>query len=403
MFNKKDPFLWPKFNFFDYFNVLRQMSTSISIYDRSGIIELLEEKLKEYFKVKHALLTSSGTVGLFSVFDSLDLDASDEIIVPAYTFFATVTPILFTGAKPILVDSDKRGCISPEEIEKNITSKTKAIVITHMWGYPCDMDKILNISKKYNIPIVEDSSHAHGAEYKNKLLGTFGYASIFSMQGQKTLTGGEGGFILTNDSDFYYKLLLVGHYNKRCKQEIPKNHILYKYSVTGKGLKFRIHPLAARIAFDQLKRLDKILSFRRKKANFFYNSLKKIGKGIFPLEFDMKTEKPSWYAFIIKFDSTYFKKGVDRDFFVNYMHKKGFKEFDIPNSTRPLNLFPLFQKPEGLFPKYKNVFSYKEGDFPNAENFFKNIIKIPITADNSLKRIKSYIKNIDLFVKKYGR
>jgi dTDP-4-amino-4,6-dideoxygalactose transaminase len=100
---------------------------------------------------------------------------------------------------------------------------------------------------------MEDGSYAHGATYKNKKVGTFGNSSAFSMQGKKTLTGGEGGFLLTNDENVFYRALLLGHYNKRCKQEIPNEHELYSLAVTGMGLKFRIHPVAAAIAEEQFQ------------------------------------------------------------------------------------------------------------------------------------------------------
>ena len=108
-------------------------------------------------------------------------------------------------------------------------------MVTHMWGYPCKMDKLREIANKYGIYLLEDCSHAHGGEYKGKKLGEYSDAAAFSLQGAKIITGGEGGIIITNNKYIYKNAILLGHYNKRCKQEINKNSIDYKYAVTGKG------------------------------------------------------------------------------------------------------------------------------------------------------------------------
>ncbi|MEK7129099.1 MAG: aminotransferase class I/II-fold pyridoxal phosphate-dependent enzyme, partial [Patescibacteria group bacterium] len=134
-------YIWPPITKTVERAVLKQLRSSISIYNRSGIFEKFENSFASYHKRKYALLTSSGTAAIHSMFVAAGFKEGDEIICPAYTFFATVTPLLFTGAKPVLCDCDSNGNIDPQEIEKKITSKTKGVVITHMWGIPCQMDK----------------------------------------------------------------------------------------------------------------------------------------------------------------------------------------------------------------------------------------------------------------------
>ena len=354
--------------------VLSQLKKSISIYDRSGIIKELEENLCSYFGVKHAVLTNSGTSALHSMYVAFDLKQEDEIICPSYTFFATVTPVFFTQAKIVLADIDKNGNIDPQEIEKKINKNTKAVVITHMWGMPCNMDAILAICKKNNILLLEDGSHAHGATYKNKKVGSFGNGSAFSLQGQKTLTGGEGGVFLTNDDEAYHRALLIGHYNKRCRNEIDKNSIYYNYSVTGMGLKFRIHPLAATIANEQLKKLDNFLINRRKIAKHMNDFFKTLPA--FKMIMPDKNIESSWYAAILLYDSTVYD-GLDIDIVYKALQKEGCDELDRPNSTSPLNLLPLFQSPKTLFPAYDKM-SWKPKDFPKAEKFYDSCFKLPV-------------------------
>lgn len=125
------------------------------------------------------------------------------------------------------------------------------------------MDEIVKICKENNLILLEDYSQAHGARYKGKLVETFGDIAAWSLQSPKNVSGGEGGILLTDNEEFYYRTLLLGHYNKRCKQEILKNHPLYKYATTGMGLKYRTHPLAVVIAYRVFKKLEKCLKVKK--------------------------------------------------------------------------------------------------------------------------------------------
>lgn len=392
-------YVWPEITPKTKKAVLSQLDESISIYDRSGIIEELEEKLKSYHGMDHALLTNSGTSALHTMFVAANLKSGDEVIAPAYTFHATVTPLFSTGAVPILVDSKSDGNINPASIYNAITDKTKAIIITHMWGKPCDMDTITKIAKDNNLLLFEDGSHAHGAEYNDHKVGSFGDASAFSLQGQKNLTGGEGGFLLTNNDQLYYKSILFGHYNKRSRQEIPKNNTLSDYSLTGMGLKLRIHPLAAAIANEQLDNLDSVLDNRRNYANQMITELSGL-PGIKLPSFD-ENILPSWYAFVMQYDSEQLG-GLPISKFYDALVAEGCTELDRPNSTAPLNHHKLFQEPGILFPEYKGLINYNIGDFPVAEKFYDNALKLPVwhkLQDKPL--VEGYINAIKKVIKNY--
>ena len=379
--------------------VLSQLKKSISIYDRSGIIKELEDKFRKYYNRKYALLTNSGTTALYSMYMAADLKNGDEIICPAYTFFATVTPLFFTDAVPVLVDCDESGNIDPNKIEEKITEKTKAIVVTHMWGIPCEMGKIEKIAREYELLLFEDASHAHGAKYRSRKVGTFGNAAVFSLQAQKLVPAGEGGVLLTDDEEIYYTALLLGHYNKRCKQEIPQTQKFYKYSTTGMGLKLRIHPLAAAIANEQFENLEKILRGKRKNAKYM---LKKISEFpcLKPPHFKNYME-PSWYAFVFHYLSERLHN-ISIERFYEALRAEGCEELDRPGSTCPLNYHPLFQNPEKLFPQYKGKVNYKFGDFPYAERFHETSLKLPVWHEDSDKEIiDSYLKAIEKVVENY--
>lgn len=373
--------------------VVKQLNKSVSIYDRSGIIDEFEDNFRSYHKIKHALLTSSGTAALHTMYVAAEIGAEDEIICPAYTFYATVTPILQTGAIPVLCDADETGNIDPNKIEQLITPRTKGVVITHMWGIPCQMDKIAAICRKYKLLLFEDCSHAHGARYQNKLVGTWGNAAAWSLQGQKIVTGGEGGIFATNNTEFYFRALLFGHYNKRCVQEIPKNHPLAKYAISGMGLKLRSHPLAVAIARVLFKHLDNIISQKRKYISMFKKELKVLEDYISMPDVPKKAS-PSWYALTLTYNKSG-KSKVPIEHFLKALQAEGCLEADIPNSTCPLNLMPLFQNPAPLYPIYKGKFAYKPGQFPVAEEFFQTRIKFPVwTRSKDIGIVKSYIRAI---------
>ena len=393
---KKQPhFIWPPIDKKIERAVINQLHKTISIYDKSGIFKEFEDAFAKYHQRKYALLCNSGTSAIHSMFVAAGFKEGDEVICPVYTFFATVTPLLFTGAKPILCDIDENGNIDPQEIKKKITPKTKGVIITHMWGIPCKMDEIVEICKENKLLLLEDCSHAHGAEYKEKLVGTFGDLAAWSLQGPKNVSGGEGGILLTDNEEFYYRALLLGHYNKRCKQEIHKDHPLYKYAVTGMGLKYRAHPLAIAVAYEVFKNLNKFLKIKRFFANKIIKELKNLpGISLPPAFFDINI-KPSWYGFVFQYRAEELKNLSIEKFF-NALQAEGLSEVDRPGSTCPLNLLPLFQNPVELFPIYKkNLFSYKPGGFPKAEKFYQNAIKLPVWATKKdLKMINLYISGI---------
>src|SRR3989344_2143845 len=390
---KKARYNWPIVDRDAEKAVVKQLHTSVSIYNRSGVIEQFENSYAKKFGKKYAVLCSSGTLAIHSMFVAIGLKSGDEIICPAYTFFATITPLLFTGAKPVLCDWDSYGNIDPKEIEKKITHKTKAVVITHMWGMPCQVDKIVKICKKYKLLLLEDASHAHGAMYKGKQTGSFGEISAWSLQGFKNISGGEGGILITDNKEFYYRALLLGHYNKRCLQEIPKNHKLAKFAISGMGLKYRSHPLAVSLAYEWLRKLSKYQKFRNRYANQIIKKMLR-NKILVPL-IPPKGVKSSWYSLIFKYNSKE-ADGLQIEKFHGAVKAEGLVEFDRPMSTMPVNNLPLFQEPWVLFSEYKkNKFSYKPGDFPKAEYFYKNIFKIPIWATiNDKNTVAKYIKGI---------
>jgi perosamine synthetase len=383
--------------------VIKQLHKGIFIYNRSGLFREFEEDFAKYYKRKHALLFTSGTLAIRTMFEAAGFKEGDEVICPVYTFFGTVSPLLHTGAKPILCDIDENGNIDPEEINKKITPRTKGIVVTHMWGFPCQMDEIVKICKKNNLLLLEDCSHTHGAKYKGNTVGSFGDLAAWSLGSDKVVSGGEGGVLCTNDAEFLYTALMFGHYADPCREGIPENHKFHKYKTTGMGLKFRPSPLAIAVAYEMFKRLEKLLKSRNSLVSRLITDLKdEPGISLSPAYFDAQIE-PAWYTFNFQYRAEELGNLPIEKFF-QALRAEGLNGVDIQlRSKCPLNLLPIFQTPDELFPIYKNSpFSYKPGDFPKAEKYYRNAVSLRLgLPQGAVKLINQYISGIRKVVRNF--
>ena len=163
-------------------------------------VEKFEKDFSKYCGRRHGVSVSNGTVALHLALLALDIGRGDEVIVPNFSFVATVNSVLYTGATPVLVDIESDTLnIDVVKLEEKITKKTKAVIVVHTYGHPADMGAIMKIAEKHQLKVIEDAAEAHGAKYKNKRVGGFGDISCFSFYGNKTITTGEGGMCLVND------------------------------------------------------------------------------------------------------------------------------------------------------------------------------------------------------------
>lgn len=225
----------------------------------------LEQKFAEVTGTKFAIATSSGTTALHVALLAHGIGPGDEVITTPFTFFATVSSILYVGATPVFVDiNEETFNINPEEIEQAITPKTKAIMPVHLFGYPCDMKKIMDLAKSYHLIVIEDAAQAIGATFEEKSVGSFD-TGCFSLYATKNITCGEGGMITTNDEDFANLCKLI------------RNHGMQKrYFHEILGFNFRMSDLHAAIGVIQMERLRNFIDKRRENASFYNSRLKKV-------------------------------------------------------------------------------------------------------------------------------
>lgn len=218
-------------------------------------LPLFEKEWREYHKVPHVKAHINGTSALTSMFFALDLPPGSEIMVPSYTFFATILPMRFFQYVPVFIDLDpKTACFDLEYAARHLTKDTRAMVPMHSWGLPCEMDRILDFAKEKGLIVCEDAAHAHGASLQGKKMGAWGAMSIFSFQTSKPLPAIEGGMGMYQTREHFERASAFGHYEDPPK--FPEDSSYRGYHGTGFGQKYRMHPLAAGVARRQLEGLD---------------------------------------------------------------------------------------------------------------------------------------------------
>lgn len=280
-------------------DLVEQRRHDISIKGRSGIIQQFEDEFLQFLegRRKFAVTFNSGTSALQAAYLAIGVKAGDEIIGPALTFHAALTPSFLLGAEIRLIDVDVHTrCIDPASIERAITQRTKAITVVHQWGHPADMDAILEIAARHNLSVIEDCSHAHGSTYKGQPVGTFGDVAVFSLQAAKMIYAGEGGILVTDEQAIHDRAVLLGHYRDRSRDEIV-DPTLQQFWVTGYGQKYRMSPLNAVVARHALRAFSSRRDERHRCLNYFK---KRIDEEIPYLEtqrIEPWANMGAWYGF----------------------------------------------------------------------------------------------------------
>ncbi len=233
----------------------------------------MEAMLCERMQSKHAHLVSSGTSALCTALTAMGVGAGDEVIVPTFTFVASIEAVVSLGAIPVFVDVDETLCLSVAAIEKVITSRTKAINVVHMCGGMADMDAILAVAKKHNLLVLEDACQAIGGSYKGKPLGSIGDAGCFSFDSVKTITCGEGGGIITNNERIYTN---AHQYSDHGHDHVGNDRGAETHPIM--GLNYRISDLNAAMGVAQLRKLDDMITVQRKNKAMFKNALSQFSE-----------------------------------------------------------------------------------------------------------------------------
>ena len=301
--------------------------------DCADSVKSFEDEFAEFCGAKYALACVNGSVALRLALIACGVKPGDEVIITPYTFIATASIVLEANCVPVFADIDPRTYnIDPEQIEKAITKRTKAIIPVHFAGQACDMEKIMQIAKKHNLRVIGDACHGHGAEYKGRKLGSIGDAGCFSFQSSKNLTSGEGGMIITNDEALYDMMNSLRNVGRVKGGQWYEHHYL--------GCNYRITQLQTALLRTQLKRLDEQTRIRHQNGTYLNSLLEKI-EGIEPLERGLGETLHSYHIYIFRYDKTKFN-GLSKSEFARFLAAEGVPCFmGYPN---PLYKQPLFQK-----------------------------------------------------------
>lgn len=290
-------------------------------------LDEFEHRFAAYCGVKHGIATTSGTTALHLALAALRVGKEDEVVVPAFTNIATANAVIYTGAKPVFVDSEAETWnMDTEQLKEKITKKTKAIIPVHIFGHPADMGPIMDVASDRNIFVVEDAAEAHGAEYKGKKVGSIGHINAFSFYGNKLLTTGEGGMVMTNDDDL----------EERCRG--LKNVFFDKartYIHQEVGFSYRMTNLAAAIGVAQLDRLEWTIEKKRRMA-FLYESYFKRIEGIRLQKIQEWAKSVHWMYPLVLEDSF----GIERDEAMRKLYERG---IETRRLFGPMNRQPAFK------------------------------------------------------------
>jgi dTDP-4-amino-4,6-dideoxygalactose transaminase len=345
------------------------------------VTERFERAFSEYLGGGDAIAVSNGTAALHLALAGLGIKEGDEVVLPSLTFIATANAVLYVGAKPVFADivgfDDLN--ISPKEIERKITKKTKAIMVMHYGGYPCDMKTILGIAKRFGLYVIEDAAHASGAEYQGKKCGLIGDIGCFSFFSNKNLVTGEGGMVVTRNQAWAERIRRMrSHGMEALSWDKYRGH-LSSYEIVELGYNYRTTEIQSALGLVQLKKLDRNNRKRKRFVDIYRKELQGV-KGI-SIPFLTFKGNPSYHLFpILLAPSVNRNKVMER-----------LKDFGIQTSVHypPVHLFSLYRK----------RFGYKMRMLPETKEVSKKEVTLPLHPRMNAEDVKWIVKKVKIVIR----
>ncbi len=333
-------------------------------------ITAFEKQFSEYCGVPYGVACTSCTAALHMALVGLGIGPRDEVIIPDFTLIVSANMVILSGAKPVLVDVDPiTWCIDPSQIEKKITSKTKAIMAVHMYGHPCDMIAIRAIAKRHRLYVVEDCAQAHGAEINGQKVGSFGDVACFSFYGNKILTTGEGGMVLCYDKTLVRRLRLLRD------QGFQEPRFIHDVI----GFNYRMTNIQAAIGLAQTEKLEEKVTRKRWIAQNYNELLSKQPDLTLPSEAPWAKNVYWMYGILIGEGF-----GVSRDDVMQKLTEKG---IETRAFFHPLHLQPVYKSQGSNFPNLS-------GEYPNSINLGKRGLYLPSGIGLNETQIKQVVKKL---------
>jgi dTDP-4-amino-4,6-dideoxygalactose transaminase len=330
---RKAPFpSWPKFDARDEAALLDVLRSGRWNRLNGSFAERFEKQYAELLGAPHVLAAANGTSALITALNGLGVGPGDEVLVPPYTFVATINVVLMQHALPVFVDTDLETFqMDPAKIEAQMSGRTAAIIPVHMAGGAADLDRILPLAAARKIPVIEDACQAHLGEWRSRKLGTLGTAGCFSFQASKNLNSGEGGAVAASTPDLLERCYTF-HNNGRGRRNTD-------FSYRHNGANFRLTEFQAALLLSQMTRLEQQSKTRDANAVYLTSLLEKI-PGIHPVRNYPNCTRSAWHLFMFRYDSTAFE-GAPRETFLRALAAEGVRG---SAGYRPLNLEPFLEQ-----------------------------------------------------------
>jgi dTDP-4-amino-4,6-dideoxygalactose transaminase len=341
-----------------------------------------EKEFCSWQKCKYALGSNNGTSAILSAMWACGIGKGDEIICPSITYWASALPVFQLRGTVVFADIDPDSlCINPTDFEKRITDKTKAVIVVHYFSHPAEMDKILEIARKYNIKVIEDFSHAQGGHYKGRKLGSWGDVGIASLMTNKSLSAGEAGILITDNKLIYERAVAFGHY-ERFNSDITDSSLKEYRDLPLGGVKNRMHQISAAVGRTQLKCYNARISEIQKANDYFWSKL--IGfQAFMPHKIIKNTGDMAGHYLPVGHYNSEELNGLPVSIFAAAVRAEGFKEC-MTGCNHPLHKHPVFQtadiynegKPTRIVNSEKDV---REGDKSLfiSENIHEKLCSVP--------------------------
>ncbi|MCG6184555.1 UDP-4-amino-4,6-dideoxy-N-acetyl-beta-L-altrosamine transaminase [Anoxybacillus sp. LAT_38] len=350
-------------------------------------VSTFEQAVAQYVGAKYAVAFSNGTAALHGACFAAGIGQGDEVITTPMTFAASANCVLYQGGTPVFADiNEKTYNIDPNKIEEKINDKTKAIIPVDFTGQPVELDRILEIARKYNLVVIEDAAHALGATYKGRKIGSISDMTMFSFHPVKHITSGEGGIITTNNKEYYEKLLQFrSHGITRNKEKLNEYHGPWYYEMQFLGYNYRMTDIQAALGTSQLKKIDKFVELRRKYVAMYNEAFKDMDEVITP--FQHEDGQSSWHLYIIRLK-------LDK---LTASRREIFEALQQQNIGVNVHYIPVHLQP------YYQQLGYKKGICPNAEKLYEEMITLPLfpamTEEDINDVIKAVKRTIDYYKK----
>jgi len=339
-------------------------------------VKKFEDKFAKKLNRKYAISVSNGTAALQLAFESLNLKKKDEVILPSFTIISCILPVIRCGATPVLVDSDPiTWNMDVNQVEEKITTRTKAIIVPHIYGLPVDMDPLLEISKKYKLKVIEDAAEVLGLKYKNKVCGSFGDVSTFSFYANKHITTGEGGMIVTNDKKIAEKCRSLRNICFNNQKRFVHNELGWNYRFTN---------IQSAIGLAQLEKLNYFVKKKRSIGKIYNKELYKNKIFYTPVDKTSYAQNIYWvYGLLLKK-----KSPITLNALIKKLKKYG---IETRNFFWPLHQQPILKK-MGYFKKIK---------LPVSEYLARNGLYLPTGLSLTLKQQKYVINKLKKIISGY--